>query len=194
MLPVKIEGIVNNPALYANNILTAVLQGLLGSDFVIDSFGAIVSLPGAEVQNLHTDSPPLFDEWPILTTLLPAYAITVAIPLVDITPENGPTVVSDASHKLLPKEPPYPNSEIVLCCKKGSILMWDYRTLHRGTSNDTNSVRPMLYLTYSRPWWQDHVNLNKESSRVRIDKETFHAIPEIHKPRFGPYINARWPI
>jgi ectoine hydroxylase-related dioxygenase (phytanoyl-CoA dioxygenase family) len=47
---------------------------------------------------------------------------------------------------------------------KGDILIYDYRTCHRGTANvSTTVVRPMLYLMYARPWFAEHVNFGSES-------------------------------
>ena len=46
---------------------------------------------------------------------------------------------------------------------KGDVLIYDYRTCHRGTSNvSATAVRPMLYLMYARPWFAEHVNFGKE--------------------------------
>ena len=37
-------------------------------------------------------------------------------------------------------------------------MLWDYRTYHSGTANRSDHVRPMVYATYARRWYQDPVN------------------------------------
>lgn len=69
------------------------------------------------------------------------------------------------------------------CLKWGDALLYDYRICHRGTRNLSSSsssdvvgdggkgttdghddigvggkTRPMLYLMYARPWFQEHLN------------------------------------
>ena len=39
--------------------------------------------------------------------------------------------------------------------------MFDYRTVHRGTSNNSKEPRPVTMLIYGRPWWNDVVNYGK---------------------------------
>lgn len=38
---------------------------------------------------------------------------------------------------------------------KGSIALFDYRVLHRGLPNEASEPRPVMYVTYSRPWYRD---------------------------------------
>jgi len=45
----------------------------------------------------------------------------------------------------------------------GGAIVFDYRTVHRGTANAGVDDRPMLYLTYGRPWFNDNVNFPKRS-------------------------------
>jgi ectoine hydroxylase-related dioxygenase (phytanoyl-CoA dioxygenase family) len=49
----------------------------------------------------------------------------------------------------------------------GSVLMYDYRTIHRGTSNTTHlqhghepQTRRMLYILYTKPWFTDTINFS----------------------------------
>jgi ectoine hydroxylase-related dioxygenase (phytanoyl-CoA dioxygenase family) len=37
----------------------------------------------------------------------------------------------------------------------GSIFMYDARLLHRGGANVSTIVRPIIYITYQRPWYQE---------------------------------------
>jgi hypothetical protein len=192
MVPVKIAGKFNDSSLFANPALLSLMPALLGQDFVIDSFGAVVSLPGADKQHIHRDSPPIYGEHPFLETSLPPYAVTVTIPLVDVTMVNGPTLFMEGSHMISMGQPGLPSTEQAICCKKGSIVIWDYRILHGGAANKSTEVRPLLYLVYARPWFQDHVNFSDDVRPIDIDQETFRAFPDMHKKLFRRSIEAMW--
>ena len=43
----------------------------------------------------------------------------------------------------------------------GTAILMDYRTVHRGTANKSNKMRPMAMMIYGRRWWQDSVNYGK---------------------------------
>ena len=40
----------------------------------------------------------------------------------------------------------------------GDLLLFDYATLHRGGANASPRLRPLLYVTYARPWYRDTGN------------------------------------
>ena len=44
------------------------------------------------------------------------------------------------------------------CVDAGGAVLFDYRTVHRGTANRSAEDRPLLYLTFARPWFSDTVN------------------------------------
>src|SRR5262249_47441232 len=58
---VAIEGPFNSPQLYANDSMLPVLKLVLGEQFIIGSFGAVVSLPGAPNQHSHRDHPNIYE-------------------------------------------------------------------------------------------------------------------------------------
>merc|ERR1712176_1529391 len=37
----------------------------------------------------------------------------------------------------------------------GSALIFDYRLLHRGLPNEGDDKRPMLYMVWAKPWYQE---------------------------------------
>ncbi len=53
----------------------------------------------------------------------------------------------------------------------GSAIVFDHRVVHRGTANTAvgehlsaeDRQRPMLYLTFAKPWFTDSVNFPTES-------------------------------
>lgn len=43
----------------------------------------------------------------------------------------------------------------------GSILLFDYRLLHRGQAHTGEELRPLLYYTHGRRWFSDTLNFPK---------------------------------
>jgi len=171
MLPIRLTGAVANPKLYANPLLLAMLRQLLGNDFLIDNFTCVVALPGAQDQRPHEDHPDLFPEVADLRTELPPYAITVAIPLVDLTEETGTTRIFAGSNRLVGEpveELPY--------LRRGDCYLMDYRTEHRGTANRSERSRPVLFVIYSRYWFTDIRNFRRQA-RINIEMEEARKIP-----------------
>jgi ectoine hydroxylase-related dioxygenase (phytanoyl-CoA dioxygenase family) len=120
---------------------------------------------------------PLF---PVGSESLPPYAVNVFIPLQDAdgSVESGPTEFIAESHRMdeetamqaVEATTSKTESSIVSpVLKRGDILIYDYRTCHRGTSNLSNAlnkqgrVRSILYLMYSRPWFKEHMNFGTET-------------------------------
>ncbi len=181
LVPVPFRGPFNSPRLYANPILMPLLSELLGQLFIIGSMGAVTSLPGAEDQHIHTDYYPLFEEDVKASYSLPCFGITMAIPLVDINLLNGPTKIWSGSHRTYPKDKnlaSYPR--YMLFGDVGSCYFWDYRTFHAGGSNYSSDIRPLLYLAYTRQWFNDHLN----QDHLLITEGEFQKIPEEHKRLF----------
>ena len=54
--------------------------------------------------------------------------------------------------------------------KAGQALIFDYRTRHRGLGNSSGDERPLLYLTYARPFWLDVYN---------FDTKRYQQLPEV---------------
>ena len=148
----------NDPAVIENPLALAVLDELLGRDYVCHYFASDTALPGSEHQPVHSDIHLLFPETPLS---LPAYSVVVNIPLVDFTPENGPVEIWPGGTHLMPGGTdiaglaPAMHSEPVLM-PAGSLLIRDMRMWHRGTPNRSETPRPNLALIYSRPWLKTH--------------------------------------
>lgn len=45
----------------------------------------------------------------------------------------------------------------------GDCLLFDYRTLHRGTRNNSGAPRPVFVLTVARPFFRDIANFPRRS-------------------------------
>ncbi|MBX7066326.1 MAG: phytanoyl-CoA dioxygenase family protein [Parachlamydiales bacterium] len=172
IVTVPLRGAFNSPELYANPNLLPLFKEILGPECILASVGAVVALPGASDQHIHSDYGPLFSEKPDLHRQLPTYAITVGIPLVDIDVTNGPTKIWPGSHRTNRQD-----ERVLLCGEMGDCYFWDYRTLHAGGSNFSDAMRPLLYLAFTRRWFRDFLNPDK----LVIDEET---IPQEYRALF----------
>ena len=122
-------------------------------------YSMIVSTAKATAQGWHSDG----DHFR-LDQHMPCHVLNVFIPLVDITEAKGPTELFPSSHfrtradgavrvrsdELKPSVAPLLDT--------GDILLFDYRLIHRGKPNFSNSSRPVLVLTLSQKWFHDEKN------------------------------------
>lgn len=76
-----------DPLVYANPSVVALARLAMGRDVILESYGAVLSLPGAARQHVHRDGPPLFDS--AISPLLPPHAMTVALPMVEMNEQHG---------------------------------------------------------------------------------------------------------
>ena len=179
MVTVKLQAPFNNPDLYGNPLLMYLMRALLGKDFVLGSFGAVIALPGAEQQHIHQDHPSLFED-EALDLQLPSFAVTLVVPLIDLTPATGSTQVWKGSHRLSPSEKFAEGTSSIPFVSTGSCYLMDYQLWHGGTPNISNQVRPILYIVYYRSWFQETVNYDKQA-RVSISEREYEKIPETYK-------------
>ena len=178
---IPFAGPFNDAELYAHPILLALMKEFLGPHFILSSLGCVVSLPGATDQHVHADYYPLFEENPAFVGVHPAFAITIAVPLVNIDLINGPTKVWSGSHRTYPIDKnmrAYPMH--LLHGDIGSCYFWDYRTFHAGASNHSEDLRPLLYFSYTRRWFRDALN----PDQLQISREERDKIPEEHRKLF----------
>ena len=178
MLSVKLKGPYLEAPVYANPILLTVLSHLLGPDILIDSFTCVIAMPGAGDQEIYVDHPGLFPVRPGIEADLPPYAITVVIPLLDLTPETGTTRLFPGTHRGLEDD----NSELPYI-GRGDCFLFDYRLRPQGTANHSGAARPVLYISYSPPWFTDIRNFRRQP-RINIDREDISRIPSDHWPLF----------
>jgi hypothetical protein len=67
--------------------------------------------------------------------------------------------------------------------KMGDCYFMDFRLRHAGTPNISDKPRPILYLVYSRRWFQDRKNFDMQSPLL-ITGDEYERIPEEHKHLF----------
>ena len=186
---IAVHGPFNSPQLYANHFVLPVLKLVLGERFILGSFGAVVSLPGAPNQHMHRDHPNIYElseaeaTEPWVDIVLPPYALNCIVPLVPLNSTNGTTHLWLGSH-LVPRSKAGEMPNVDPIADVGDCLLVDYRTLHAGNANHSANPRPILYNMYCRPWFRDSRNYRKQRP-VRISREEFLRVPEELRYLFG---------
>lgn len=191
MVTVTIESAFNSIQLYANPILSSILGSLLGHQYAISSFGSVVAFPGAESQAIHFDHPPLFEAESDCVNL-PPYAITVVVPLVDLTPETGSTAIWEGTHASLGArdslrrrmEDQDWSGSVHPLPKMGDVYLMDYRVIHGGMANESDQPRPILYMVYGRPWFRDAFNF-ADQPPIQFGPGEFKKVPKRNRGLFA---------
>jgi hypothetical protein len=94
----------------------------------------MTAVPGSTNQSWHKDNR--------------SRGLSIIIPLVDFTPENGGTQLLLGSH--INTWPLTNGGARVIHAPAGSIVAYDSRTIHRGLGNETSVGRPALIFCYDR--------------------------------------------
>ena len=100
MFSVKFRHPWLDPEIYAAPGVLPIVRELLGEDCILQSVGVVCAYPGADLQHVHRDHPPLFAEAGGLNAFFPPYALHVVVPLVDLTEETGTTAMWEGSHRI----------------------------------------------------------------------------------------------
>jgi ectoine hydroxylase-related dioxygenase (phytanoyl-CoA dioxygenase family) len=141
--------------------------------------GLLWTQPGSAEQLWHVDGEHLYSDtdpaqsmavtWGANTTAcrradnLPAHCLNVFVPLVDITADNGATEFLLGSHKrtgggteLVWQDVGHRaaigmehDTPICPVLPAGSVLLFDYRILHRGLAHSGTKPRPVLCATFT---------------------------------------------
>jgi hypothetical protein len=177
----RMTGPFGHPAVFASPILLNFLSPLLGNELMrLGSVTIVASYPGSELQHLHRDHKQLFHEFAQIGPALPIYAVNVSIPLIDIDSATGPTGIWPGSHRWPESRDATPQEMASIPFQRGDCVLMDYRTIHTGLPNNSNRVRPILYLVYTREWFFDD---NNHRGRVPMDipLEAIQLLPaELH--------------
>ncbi len=165
-MPYKMDDEEFGIVLNTPNIMSVVNE-ILGDDCNVINKSLVLSNPGAEDQAWHSDGPHVS-----ATQDLPCHCLNVFVPLVEVTATNGPTQFRPGSVnmtrnlkvemlKAMVRKTLRPIQGPTL--KKGSVLLFDYRVLHRGTANRSKDVRPVLVYTFAKPFYRDTLNFPRNS-------------------------------
>lgn len=193
-----LEGPLLDPRFYANPRVHQIVAALLGADYCIGSVETVIAVPGAVGQHQHIDGPIRFDRvvgksregYRGNLSDLPPYAVTVAIPLCDVTEENGPTAIWPGSHRVALTARPPGGREIGrryreerVTARFGEAFLFDYRVFHGGTPNMSREPRALLMFVFVRRWFRDP-NLNEIGPRVVLSPRDLARVPERHRALF----------
>ena len=141
----------------------------LGEDAVLRRRGLVVGLPGASDQAYHADAPrvppEVWAEHEAKSPTQPPHSLVVFLPLCDLDETNGPTSFLPGSHQrwtsdALEAEADAPGSSsagapAILDVDAGDAIVFDSRTQHAGGANRSKQARPILYLVFARPWFDE---------------------------------------
>jgi ectoine hydroxylase-related dioxygenase (phytanoyl-CoA dioxygenase family) len=166
--------------LYANPAIIAVLERVLGDDLALAGMGSDTCEPGADFQPVHGDEPVnLYPE--AMGISLPTYAVTVNVPLTEVTLENGPTEFWPGGTHRLP--PPARLEQVAsgmpsvrATVAPGSVVLRDIRAWHRGTPNRSATPRTLLGFAYTRAWFRYWT-----VSRPRIPAARWAMLPKLER-------------
>jgi hypothetical protein len=190
----RMTGAFGRPEVFANSLLVSFLQSLVGPDMQLSNLTVVAAHPDAPEQHVHRDCGHLFAEADVGPNL-PVYAVNVAVPLVDVGIEMGPTRIWPGTHRLNQDDYVPPRSGLTYAMRRGDCVLMDYRTLHAGGHNISGRMRPIVYMVYARPWFFDQVN---HIRRIPLDMPLDHyeALPQSVRPllipAFSYAMRARW--
>jgi hypothetical protein len=166
----------SDPLLSHNPVWWPVITAVLGREARLEYAGIVLSLPGSAMQSWHVDGGHLWGR----QLQCPPHCVDIFVPLMDMSPQLGPTEFVPGSHMLTaaasldallvagaghadqsPCQENFARCAPVL--RAGSVVMYDHRLVHRGTPNTSDRPRPMLYLMYSKKWFQETQNFDPHS-------------------------------
>lgn len=141
------------------------VRAALGADAELTHLGCMLSFPGSATQPWHSDGPHMpshGDE----RFVAPPHAVNVFVPLIDLHAGSGPTEYVPGSHRDFDRKAAVVTPSVLA----GHALVFDYRLKHRGMANSGAAERPLLYLTYAKPFWLDVYN---------FDRKRYASLPEV---------------
>mmetsp|Transcript_22058 Transcript_22058/g.36143 ORF Transcript_22058/g.36143 Transcript_22058/m.36143 type:complete len:454 (+) Transcript_22058:84-1445(+) len=132
---------------YNHPILRRVLLDFLNGPFKLELMTVINSKPGSGNQRWHQGWRYLFHA----EEQLPPYSIVVGIPLANVTSQMGPTELCPRRKLRFYHGYRCDEGEVIrIGTTEGSVLLFDYKLLHRGPANRSPLFRPMISMVFSR--------------------------------------------
>jgi len=153
-----IHDLLNNNILFGQLLedprLQQLLTPFLGMHWIMYAF-TTSSLPPHGINyghRIHVDSPRFIKDY--ITNMGVIWALD------DFTEENGATKVLSASqHKnIIPEEDFFEKNCTQLTCKKGTLVLFNARLVHRAGKNNTNNWRHSLTLNACRPYMKQRMD------------------------------------
>ena len=182
-VPIAIDGPVANPEVFAPPSVLALARRLMGEDLIIGEMGVVISHGGAGAQEAHRDSNFLFGGLDMEIDL-PPFAMTLLIPLVDVTPDMGPTEFWPGSHLDRDEAAAAAGPPERAPINAGSVVFLDSRLMHRGGANVSGPVRPTIYFSFHRSWYHESGGYENKP-QVRVTPAMLDKLPEAYRPLFA---------
>jgi hypothetical protein len=182
-VPIAIEGPVANPEFFASPSVLSLVRRLMGDDIIVGEMGVVISHPGAGAQETHRDSSFLFGGLDMEIDL-PPFAMTMLVPLLDVSLDMGPTEFWPGTHVVRDEAvaTAVPSQRTALSA--GSLVLIDSRVFHRGGANISGAVRPTVYFSFHRSWYQENPGYEKKP-QVRVTPAMLQRLPEPYRPLFS---------
>lgn len=147
------------PEFFFDAGVLSIVRGVMDERVVADQWGCDAIVQGSAHQGVHVDyQRPLFPE--ALELLLPTYMLVVSFGLINITPAHGPIEIAPGTHRM-PRHEALRSVECAeiemqpLPLEPGDVLIRHPWALHRGSSNVTDTPRPLISIRYVRRWYTD---------------------------------------
>lgn len=181
-IPVAPVGPMANPTVFANPFVMSLIHRFIGPKVIIGEMGAIISHPGSKPQYEHRDSTFLYGGIPDEINL-PPHSLNIIIPLMDVPFERGPTEYWRGSHRRPDSPAVKMNPPQRMPLKAGTVFMLDGRLLHRGGANNSDVVRPAVYIDYQRPWYLERSGYD-DKPQVRVTERMIAQLAPEHRKLF----------
>ncbi len=160
----------NDSGVFDDPRLLDIVGDFLREQFKLELMTVITSPPGSGDQRWHQGWRYLFhpDE------RLPPYALVATMPLVDVDIPMGPSQICPGRSEIRPAAAPAPAGRgprpraaraaelrlyygwrchehmVSVGTTAGTLVLFDYKTLHRGPANRATSERPMVSMVFSK--------------------------------------------
>ncbi|MEX3791005.1 phytanoyl-CoA dioxygenase family protein [Paraburkholderia sp. BR14374] len=147
-------GVFADQSIFCDPDVLGIVERVAGDDPVMCQLATDTPLNGSTYQEIHRDTPALFDG----EAETPSFQLAVNFPLCEVTLENGPFETTLGTHRMRSddalnawRDGHLPLHAITM--ELGDVMIRDVRALHRGTPNRTDLPRPMVVIGYSRNWY-----------------------------------------
>ncbi|MEA3088416.1 MAG: hypothetical protein QOC89_6113 [Paraburkholderia sp.] len=179
------SGVFADEKIFCDPVILAIVERVAGEDPVMCQLASDTPLNGSTFQEIHRDTPPLFDDLPET----PSFQLAVNFPLCDVSLENGPFETTLGTHRMRPDDAMKAWNEKraslhAITMELGDVMIRDVRALHRGTPNTTDEPRPMVVIGYSRSWYfrpEVHIDVpvDVDAGLSRRAKRLLRSMPRV---------------
>lgn len=149
MMPFSPPFNTSHTAPFGDRRLREIISKFLGPPFKLELMTVINSRPGSGNQRWHQGWRYLFHE----AERLPPYAVVVTVPLDDVTIDMGGTQFCPRKKMRFYHGWRCDDEYVQAATTKGTVVVFDYKTLHRGPGNLGRRDRPMISMVFSKSFF-----------------------------------------